>query len=110
MASARKRAVGRLCGLPVPFNLSIDEIHRFLRLGSGLEDQPIVRSERLQLAFDVGGALVESRRDPQLNSQKTRTDLRDQFLERVSCAVLETLDPVEPRCTPGPVGVMPTSA
>jgi len=110
MASAGKGVGGRLCSLPVPFNFRVDEIHRLLRLGSSLEDQAFVGFQRLQPSFNVRSTLIKGRRDPQLNTQKTRADLCNQFLERVSGTVLKTLDPVEPCRAPGPVSVMPMSA
>jgi hypothetical protein len=53
------------------------KVGSFLRFRCRTKNRPFVLFERFQPTFNVGGALVEFRRDADLSTQKTSTDFRD---------------------------------
>ena len=79
-----------LGGHPVGLRGAVhDVIHRLLRLGGGAEYRAAVFLHRFKPSFDIGRALIEFRLHPDLRAKHAISDLRDQFLKRVSLTVIE---------------------
>ena len=87
-----------------------NKIGGFLRLGRRAENRTFVLLERFQPAFNVGGALVEFRRDANPGTKKTSANFCDQLFKGIGLTVCKLLDPLQPLFATGPMDLMPTSA
>jgi len=87
-----------------------NKVGSFLRLGRRAKNRPLVLFERFQPAFNIGGALVEFRRDANLGTKETSADFCYQLFEGIGLTVRKLLDPPQLLLTAGPMGLMPTSA
>ena len=70
----------------------------------------MMSSSLAQPPFDIGGALVEFRRDANLGTKETSTDFRHQLFKGIGLSVCKLLDPLQPLFAAGPMDFMPMSA
>ena len=91
----------------------MQKIDRALCMRRGAEDQPLVVAQRLQPRGDIGSViLAHLRGDAEIGSEKSRSELGNQFLGRIPF-VAKPLPPEIPRQPArvlGPVSLMPISA
>ncbi len=93
--------------------LTVQEIDGALRVGGGLEDEPLVILQNGEPGGDVGGVIIaDLGRQFQIGAQERRSQFRDEFLVGIGFVAPGLAAEVagEAGWVPGPVATMPMSA
>ena len=86
------------------------EIGGFLGFGCGLEDHALVVLQGAQPPFDICARLPKVGGQAKMRANHAISDFGNQFLERISLAIVEFLEPIKAALRACPMGLMPMSA